>query len=183
MLQSTSHRLLPRYDRIRGHSAPVVNERIDRMTTASIRDAVSRGRDAVVQRIAEVDAEWDVDRVMMVNFAIAGGASLLAGLRRYARAPLLSLRIRPRRTGFLYLFGAQLGFLLLHAAVGWCPPASLFRRLGVRSRREIESERAILLRAAERRAVPPPLPRTEESHHQGASTTESTSRPTASAIG
>jgi hypothetical protein len=176
MMQATSHRPLPHYDRIRGHSAPVVNERIDRMTTASIRDAVGRGRDGIVQRIAELDGEWDIDRVMMVNFAVAGGAALLIGLRRFVRAPLLALRIRPRRKGFLYLFGAQLGFLLMHAGVGWCPPSALFRRLGIRSRREIDAERTVLVRASERRrAVPPPLPRTEES--AATSTPESTARP------
>jgi len=72
-----------------------------------------------------------------VNFAIAGGVSLSTGMLRYARTPLLSRR----RKGFLYFFGAQLGFLLLHGIVGWCPPVPVLRRLGFRTQREIEAER------------------------------------------
>jgi hypothetical protein len=36
------------------------------------------------------------------------------------------------------------GFLLQHALQGWCPPVSLFRRLGVRTSAEIEQERYAL---------------------------------------
>ena len=56
---------------------------------------------------------------------------------RYTQSP----PFLQRRKGFLYLFAAQLGFLLLHGTVGWCPPASVLRRLGVRTQREIEAER------------------------------------------
>lgn len=79
----------------------------------------------------------------MLNFAILGGTSFGIGLKRFAGSP--------RRTAWLKLFAAQLGFLAMHAVVGWCPPAPVFRRLGFRTRVEIESERAVLhrmLRAA-----------------------------------
>ena len=90
-----------------------------------------------MRRLSKLDYEWDVDRALMVNFAIAGAASLTTGLLRYKTTPPFSRR----RKGFLYFFGAQLGLLLLHGTVGWCPPASVFRRLGFRTQREIESER------------------------------------------
>ena len=35
-------------------------------------------------------------------------------------------------------------FLLQHAVQGWCPPVGLFRRLGVRTEREIDEERYAL---------------------------------------
>jgi hypothetical protein len=35
-------------------------------------------------------------------------------------------------------------FLLMHAMKGWCPPVPLLRRLGVRTRFEIEQERYAL---------------------------------------
>lgn len=125
-------------DRVRRHTAPYVNERIDRLTRASIAEHSAAGPAAVQHRLTELDQEWDVDRALMVNFAIAGGASFALGLARYAGSPLLG----PRRKGFLYFFGTQLTFLLVHGAVGWCPPASVFRRLGFRTAREIEVERA-----------------------------------------
>jgi hypothetical protein len=33
------------------------------------------------------------------------------------------------------------GFLLQHAVQGWCPPVPVFRRLGIRTAREIDLER------------------------------------------
>jgi hypothetical protein len=35
--------------------------------------------------------------------------------------------------------------------VGWCPPAAVWRRLGARTKSEIELERALLLEALEQR--------------------------------
>jgi hypothetical protein len=35
-------------------------------------------------------------------------------------------------------------FLLQHAVQGWCPPVSIFRRLGVRTMREMDEERYAL---------------------------------------
>lgn len=124
-------------DRVREHTAPSVIERIDRMTNADLDAAVAGGPDAILRRLVKLDYEWDIDRALMVNFALAGAASLTTGLLRYRLTPAFSRR----RKGFLYLFAAQLGFLLLHGTVGWCPPASVLRRLGFRTQREIEGER------------------------------------------
>jgi len=124
-------------DRVREHTAPSVLRRIDRLSEADVDAAVVAGRDAILRRLVRLDYEWDIDRALMVNFALAGGASLTTGLLRYARTPLFA----KRRKGFLYFFGAQLGFLLLHGIVGWCPPVVVFRRLGFRTQREIEAER------------------------------------------
>jgi hypothetical protein len=57
---------------------------------------------------------------------------------------------------------AVFGFCLQHALQGWCPPLEVFRRLGVRTQREIDEERVALkalrgdfvgLRAAEDTSV------------------------------
>jgi hypothetical protein len=128
------------HDRVREHTAPAVNERIDRLTQASVEDVVSRGPDAITRRLAELDQEWDVDRALMVNFAVAGAATFGTGLYRFATSSPWARR----RKGLLVFFGAQLGFLLLHGVAGWCPPASVFRRLGFRTQREIEVERNAL---------------------------------------
>jgi hypothetical protein len=130
-------------DRVRQHTAPHVNERIDLLTVASVNQHVEAGPDAVGRRLAQLDLEWDVDRALMVNFAVAGGTAFAVGLKRYAESGVVG----PRKKGLLYFFGAQLGFLLLHGLVGWCPPASLFRRLGFRTQREIEAERNALRQA------------------------------------
>ncbi|MEO8183251.1 MAG: hypothetical protein ABI895_30835 [Deltaproteobacteria bacterium] len=137
-----------RADRVREHTPQYVNRRIAREIDIRVQHCLREGREALIERLGEIDKEWDIDRVVMANFAIVGGAAYLVGLRRLLDGPPW----RARRTGWLYFFGAQLGFLLLHARVGWCPPVTVWRRLGVRTKTEIELERSLLLDALE-----PPL--------------------------
>lgn len=116
-------------DRIRAHTPQQVNERIDVVTEATYARAAAGGRDAVVRRIDELDREWDVDRTVLASFAILGGLSSVLGERS-----------RPWK----YFFRVQQTFLLWHAFVGWCPPAAVARRMGVRTWQEIGRERAAL---------------------------------------
>ncbi|MBL8951438.1 MAG: DUF2892 domain-containing protein [Myxococcaceae bacterium] len=101
-------------------------------TQAAVASTVKKGREAIIARIDALDREWDVDRALMTNFAVSGSLTLLLG------------QLKDRR--WLYLFGAQQLFLLLHSVVGWCPPAALFRRLGFRTAKEISAERQHLIR-------------------------------------
>lgn len=140
-------RLERQSDRVRDHSAQVVNRRVVRDIDANLERCQRDGRDAVISRLAELDHEWDIDRVLMANFALLGGAAYAIGLDRYIHRPAWGLG--RRRRGWLYVFGAQLGFLFMHAAVGWCPPAVVLRRLGVRTKAEIEAERSLLLTTIE----------------------------------
>ena len=145
-MESTLQQYLSRHrDRIRDHSPESVNRRLDQLTEASLATAIRGGRDAVQRRMTELDYEWDIDRALMLNFAVAGGTALALGLHRFVKGPSFV-----RRKGFFYLLGAQLAFLAMHAVVGWCPPTALFRRLGYRTRPEIEAERLALVRG-----VPP----------------------------
>jgi hypothetical protein len=140
-------------DRVRQHTAPYVNARIDALSRASVAACIAAGAAGIQRRLEELDREWDIDRALMVNFAVAGGVTFTAGLARYVQ----SSPMRPRNKGFLYFFGTQLAFLLLHGVAGWCPPASVFRRLGFRTQREIEVERA-RLRDALREVADAPNP-------------------------
>ncbi len=138
-------RLETRPDRVRDHSAHGVNRRISQVMQARVEQCIRLGRDAVVTRLQELEREWDIDRVLMTNFVVLGGLTCLVGVERYADAPFFG----ERRTGWLYLFGAQLGFLLMHASIGWCPPMAVWRRIGVRTKNEIDVERAMLNAALE----------------------------------
>ena len=119
-------------DRIRDHTPTFVNDTIDTLTAASATRALSGGRDAIVARLKELEYEWDADRAVVLNFAIVGGLSSLLG---------------EKNQGWKMFFRTQQAFLLLHTVVGWCPPLSLFRRLGFRTWQEITSERMLLEQA------------------------------------
>lgn len=151
-------RLQQQADRVRDHSAHHVNRRIAREMDITVEHCVRHGREAILARLAQLDEEWDIDRVLMANFAVAGGITYVAGLHRYVE----SRPWRRRRAGLLYLLGAQLGFLLLHATVGWCPPAVVWRRLGARTKSEIELERSLLLEVLEPRLHTERRPATPE---------------------
>jgi hypothetical protein len=125
------------YDRIRKHSAPYVNERIDREAEGNLFYYSQLDDHAIIKRITELDYEWDIDRSLMALFSVVGGTTFTLGLTKNKR--------------MFFLLGAQMSFLLLHAIQGWCPPASLLRRLGFRSKTEIESEKYPLLNILESR--------------------------------
>ena len=124
----------------------------------AVQHCIRGGREAIVERLAEIDREWDIDRVLMANFSIVGGATYTLGMQRFRQRPLFGFG--RRRTGLLYALGAQLGFLLMHATIGWCPPLIVWRRMGVRTKSEIELERSLLLAALE-----PPLPSEAKARH------------------
>lgn len=119
------------FDRVREHTALSVNERIDLLTQAEIEKAERLGPEAVQRRLAELEQEWDVDRALMLVFSLLGGTTFSAGISG--------------RKGWLYFFTVQMAFLGIHAAAGWCPPVSVLRRMGFRTRQEIEAEKHALL--------------------------------------
>lgn len=139
------HRLDTQSDRVREHTAQLVNMQITRAIQSSVERCIREGRDSIVTRLAELEREWDIDRVLMANFAAVGGVAYAIGLERYTHPSLFGKRDK----GLLYFFGAQIGFLLMHSVVGWCPPVALWRRLGYRTKGEIEVERSALRAALE----------------------------------
>lgn len=134
------------HDRIRDHTPGPVNERIDSQTRARLAEVDQMGPVQVGRRLAELDYEWDVDRTLMALFPLLGGASFSLGLRAVSG--------RKKGNGWLYLFGTQLAFMMLHAVAGWCPPVSVLRRLGFRTQREIALERQGLSARAGQAAFP-----------------------------
>lgn len=123
------------HDLIRDKTFRSVNKKIDEKTEHKIAEVTSRGHDAVLARLDELDREWDINRVLMVNF----GALVL---------PQLILA----RKNSKWLIGPliQTPLMLVHAFKGWCPPLLWWRPLGVRTRHEIQAEREELIRFLER---------------------------------
>src|SRR4051812_31966833 len=116
-----------RQDRVREHSPEKANERIDRATQRRILRAGGESKPALSRRLEELDSEWDMERVLETN----ASALALGGV-------LLGLLVNKK---FFAIPCFVLPFLLLHAVEGWCPPVPMFRRSGVRTRKEIDTEK------------------------------------------
>jgi hypothetical protein len=113
-------------DRVRRHTAASVLRRIDDETVSHLAD-VARRPDSAPGRLHALDREWDLDRVLETEAASMG----LLGLA-------LGAIVSPRLLAMPGVVGAA---ILLFATSGLYPLLPLFRRLGVRTGREIERER------------------------------------------
>lgn len=122
--------LVSTVERVPQNTDECINEQIRETTERNIASYASRGSAAIERRLAELDQEWDIERLLETNASIAS----LVGL---------TLGATVDRKWFL-LPAAVAGFLLQHAVQGWCPPLPLFRRMGVRTASEIAYERYAL---------------------------------------
>jgi hypothetical protein len=114
-------------DRVREHSPEKFNQRIDRATQRRVLRAGGESKPALSRRLGELDREWDMERVLETNASALALGGLLLGLfvnRKFLAVPCIVLP-----------------FLLQHATQGWCPPVPFFRSRGVRTRKEIDSEK------------------------------------------
>lgn len=122
-------RLPPTTRRMARHTAEEVNRRIAERTRASIEWHAAHP-DRIDRRLHELDAEWDMERLLETNASALAFFGTVLGVAANRRWLLL-----PALVG---------GFLFQHAVQGWCPPVPAFRRLGVRTAREIAQERYAL---------------------------------------
>lgn len=107
-----------------------LNDRIRARTGAELVRLESASQEEIADRLRELDEEWDVERLLQVN------ASVLVML-----GVVLGAKVDRR---LLALPAAVFAFFGQHAVQGWCPPIPVFRRLGVRTNREIARERYAL---------------------------------------
>jgi hypothetical protein len=120
---------LTEVDRVRDRTDDEVLARLDADLQARVARYGGMSDEEIASRLDELDREWDIERVLIVNASTLATLGVLAGFRR--RTTLLL----PLAVG---------SFLLQHGLQGWCPPLTVFRRFGVRTRREIDLERYAL---------------------------------------
>jgi hypothetical protein len=113
-------------DRVRRNTATEVNRELDQALLARLTRYAAGPRAALDRRLEELDREWDIERWLELNASALSLTTVLLALRG--------------RRAWLGATVAITGFLLQHAVQGWCPPVPLFRRLGVRTRQEIDTE-------------------------------------------
>lgn len=120
----------PTTQRVPLHTDQETNEHIRRQIEAHVAYYAAHDRRLLDIRLQELEREWDIERVLEANAATIS----LIGI---SLARFVSRR-------WLILPAAVGAFLLQHAVQGWCPPVALFRKLGVRTQREIDEERYAL---------------------------------------
>jgi hypothetical protein len=116
--------------RVPTHTAEDINQKFQRQTEANITYFATIAPEAIDKRLEELDREWDIERALEANassLALFGLAMGVSVSRKWFAFPAIIT-----------------GFLLQHALQGWCPPLPLLRRLGFRTRSEIEHERYAL---------------------------------------
>jgi hypothetical protein len=111
------------------YTSEEVNRHIRQETDENIK-FYSQHPELIPGRLQELENEWDVDRTLETN----ASTLTLVGI-------LLSVLVDKR---FLILPALVAGFLLQHGLQGWCPPLTLFRQQGIRTKEEILRERNLL---------------------------------------
>jgi len=115
--------------RVPEHTAEHINQAIRRETLGNIAHYANRTAD-IDRRLEELDREWDIERTLETN------ASSLA---------LIGLGLGTFVDKRWYILPAAVAaFLLQHGLQGWCPPVPVLRRMGFRTRHEIDVEKYAL---------------------------------------
>ena len=130
MEASVLQRRIPPEDRVRAKTDPDINRRIDTQLQRRLKYYAVQDPQTITERIAELDREWDIERVLAANAASVGALGIILGATASRKWFVLPLVVS--------------SFLLQHAVQGWCPPLPVFRRLGFRTQSEIERERTAL---------------------------------------
>jgi hypothetical protein len=116
--------------RVELHTAPALNAAIRKRADAEVVRLEGAPAAEIEQRLKALDREWDVERLLQTNASVI----VLLGMA-------LATTVNKR---YLLIPAAVFGFFAQHALQGWCPPIPVFRRLSVRTQREIERERYAL---------------------------------------
>lgn len=118
-------------DRVRAHTDVEVNRQLDEETARRVHRYSQASVEVISARIVALEREWDTERTLETNASVIALTGLLLGLATGKRK-------------WFIVPGVVLPFLLQHAVQGWCPPLPILRRLGVRSREEIDREKYAL---------------------------------------
>lgn len=129
-LNESGRRHGDRFDRIRQHTAPALNQKIDRQIEANIEGLRGAAPEDIRERLALLEKEWDIDQLIQAKTGALVNLGLALGRRN--------------RKGY-WLAGLGFASLLSHAVSGWSPPLPILRRMGFRTRREIDREKHALL--------------------------------------
>lgn len=125
--------LNPGLDRVRTHTPEHVNDNIDKKTRDNILWYSREEPDIITARMAELDKEWDMERTLILNASLLSLTGMLLGITKNRK---------------WFILPAIVSYSLAQYAIqGWSPLVNACRRMGVRTRKEIDMEKYALLDA------------------------------------
>jgi hypothetical protein len=107
-----------------------INQQIRRQIECNVMHYSHAGPAEIDRRLAQLDAEWDIERYLETMAPTITLLGLALGITKSRKWLILPVIVQ--------------SFFLQHALQGWCPPLPLLRRLGVRTIDEIQQERYAL---------------------------------------
>lgn len=117
-------------ERIKQNTYHKINEEIQEKSLSNVKKYLYKEKREVSDRIRELDREWDTEKVLETN---AAGLIILSTALGFAVSKK-----------WFALAGAVGAFLLQQTIQGWSPPLPIIRKLGVRTKSEINNEKTIL---------------------------------------
>ena len=117
-------------DRVRRYTSPERLRQIEETIEQNIKFYAAQPDHVIVQRIEELQREWSMERFLQANVAAAGFLTAFLALASSRKWGLLT--------------GVALGFFLYHSLRGYDPRIPVLRRMGVRTRSEIDREKYAL---------------------------------------
>ncbi|MCE3229060.1 MAG: hypothetical protein K0S32_3611 [Bacteroidetes bacterium] len=115
-------------ERVRRNTSVKDNIKTDLKIIKNI-EKYSKDHTTIENRLNKLEKEWDIERMLEFNAAFFS----IAGFLMSARNRL-----------WLAVPAIVVTFLAQHATQGWCPPLPLLRKLGFRTRQEIDREKYAL---------------------------------------
>jgi predicted nucleic acid-binding protein len=112
--------------RVRENTPEEQNMNLDQMTLSNIELYGKLSEAEITQRLEELRREWDIERTLEVNASSVMLTTLILAALGNKR--------------WYFISGMVAGFLLQQGLKVWCPPLTLLRTLGVRTRQEIDEE-------------------------------------------
>lgn len=113
-------------DRVRRYTSAEMLQKIEEQIEANVAFYAMQSEEVIAQRIEELKAEWSINRYLQANVASAGFVGAILGLTVNKK--------------WAFLTAGAFGFFLFHGIRGWDPPIPLLRRMGIRTRSEIDRE-------------------------------------------
>ncbi|MFW6289545.1 MAG: hypothetical protein ACOC0R_01145 [Mariniphaga sp.] len=115
-----------KYGRVRKNTSDAQNRKIDLAIEEIIEMYRHLSADEITCRLTELKKEWGIEKTLEVNASSLALTGLILGTFGSRKWYLMPLVVA--------------SFLLQHGLQGWCPPLPLFRKLGIRTRQEIDEE-------------------------------------------